>query len=1432
MITSHTISSGGAGAYVEYLRQDALLEYYIKDDVSSTWGGKAADFFYGENLKEVGQGGAVKNNDLKAALEGRVTDLNGTDRQLGRIKINEAGEQYIDRRAGYDLVYSSPKSVSIGSEVFANKDFEEAHKIGVKAFTDFMEKHAAQARISVDGKTEFVKTGNLLFAKIEHSTARAGKNDQGHVIDPHKHTHCIVANQTLHAPSGKWYALSNEKVMDLRHTADLMAKNAEAAYLQSKGYKLEFDGRGGFEYVGYNQEIRDHFSNRDQQIKEEMARKGTLGENGKALSHHDKDRAGVNTKAAKDTPNNAEYHRGSWQQRAESIGAAAPVAQQEEIVKSSQAAARDALYSAMSHITEKEAAFTTQDLYKSISIFSHGRSTPEQIEHQVDRAIASGDLVLREDGKYTTAEMIREEKWMAEHLKTGQAQCEPLMSRDEFDAALKRFESDKGAAALEKMERSLAELKHTASGEDRLLSMMEKGHAVHIDAGETAQAATLRTEIDTLKQKFMERAEKIDSLEKGIDAIQTGGWRLSDEQRSALKDVLVGYGGVQDRVVGLQGDPGTGKTTMLQLVKQECDARGIAVVGISNGKAQADNMQAESGINSMTTAAFLIAHEKQYKDVQLADRVLATYERQATAGHGSDPNFGKMEKGSVSLQRDSHGREYYVLKNGEVYTKALYRDETRVAAIKSLTEQANQFKNTREMIVMDEAGQTGQKEGNAVIHAAEQRGAQLVMQGDIKQHHGVPAGRFFELAQKDMHTAVIGRESIRRQQNDYTKGIVASSLDGRHGEAYRKITLTEVRSKQDEVQAKWAAKAEKKPLSENQKTLRGSELKAAAREDNISVINKLAKDYTTQSPQQQRETLVITATNADKRLINEAIRNEYKATGGLQGGNMATVLEKTDRSETQLSRAIGYQKGDTVQFQGTNKSLGIEKGAIGEVTKTDLGLNTVSVKLDNGKEVTVQPDKIKMDVYQSVSREFAPGDRVRMEKNTKMQDGSEIANGDKGSVEKFDGKNMSVKLDSGKTIEIDVDKYKNIQHAHADTSHAAQGQSKNPWIHHNTEAGRHGDKAAFVNVTRSIDDAKLYTQNIEKAEKQVGVEITKTAATVLDAAKPERGIGAEGSGKVVDMGNAPYEFKEGAKGSYFVTLENSDGTQSTLWGKELQDAAAKADIRVGDTARFEVVDKVDVQVPITKDGHTEWISAQRNVWDAEKLAEGDRSAVKGAEAGHDKVIEHSARSGTGGQREEGFSGKIVDQGIDKYQHKPNGTDSYFVTIEKSDGSTQTLWGKGLPNALEDAGLKTGDTARLVVGGKVDVHVEITGKDGKPELIDTHRNEWKAEKLADGQQADRVANKSPEQGQTKQTEQQAGKEQSQIKGQEHGQSAQSDRAAGKGAETSRAGSDRSTIRDDSNSRSSSSGSSKSSSRDESSKSSSSSKGRDSGRDGGR
>ncbi len=1097
--TSAISSSGGATKYLNEQngQQSATgaAEYY--GDVRSTWGGQAADIFRGENGQIVGQGEAVRSADMTKALDGYIRDGNGEDRRLG---VERGGVW--QHRCGRDLTFGAPKSLSIQSEVFGDKSVREIHERGVDAAMAYLERDAAVAHI----RGQDVQTGNLLYTKHEHSNARP----VGGIVDPQMHTHVAVANATFDAGSSRWYSLRDKEILDHRATADTVYKASMAADLVAAGHRLEFDGKGGWELAGYTAAQIDEFSSRQAQMNEFLAARGI---DPATATDSQKNQAWEATRAAKDSPDSAAAQREQWQARANAVGAAMAKPDPALVREPTAADARAILTSALSHLTEREAAFSSRDLVKSTMTFAEGRARPAQIFEQIDKAISAGEVIVREDGKLTTREMVQAEQHMAQRLEAGQGQHIAIMSEREFTQALTDFEAKKG-------------------------------------------------------------------------------FSLSIEQRDAAKMILTG----DDRFQGVQGLAGTGKTTMLELVREAAESKGWKVDGFSNGGEQASKMQAESGIATTTTASHLISGEKALADARLATAALRTYESSIDKWH---PTWNELKQaagrddGLVSREFDRSGRVYYTEKlSGNTYTPDLYQrvstvdsanlnhagltsttyhvaengevfkqggtlvseaagaihksidaalaenrglsgdvmrtvagdvlhgserwipaslvesaivyaraeaqtEALRGQAVAALSAQANAASGEpqKTLAIMDEASQSGQREFNRVIDASERSGAKAVFLGDHLQHQSVEAGRAFELAQPHMRMSEIGRDSIRRQADgSVAKEAVSNVLDGKHADAMRGLPTHEIRDAQRTVEEKYENRDMTDKSTREAMKLEMMEAKA---QDNSAVIKELAKDYTALAPEARNDTIVITATNADKAEIVGAIRENLKEQGALADGKTITTLEKTDRTEAQMERAASFSKGETVQFGADYKRMGIDKGDIATVVSTDARANTVTAQTETGHQVTFRPDKTNASVYELREKEFAVGDRVRFTKNeTDRETGFQARNGQTGTVEKFDGKSMSVKLDGGKSMEVNTDRYRHVDHAYASTSHASQGQSKGgSWMHHNTESGRHGDRETYVNVTRAKEDVRVYTADASKAAIQSGQRMDKEAAT-------------------------------------------------------------------------------------------------------------------------------------------------------------------------------------------------------------------------------------------------------------------------------------------------------------------------------------------------
>jgi conjugative relaxase-like TrwC/TraI family protein len=98
-----------------------------------------------------------------------------------------------------------------------------------------------------------------------------------------------------------------------------------------------------------------------------------------------------------------------------------------------------------------------------------------------------------------------------------------------------------------------------------------------------------------------------EQAEAGIKAFEAQkSIKMTQGQKEAVNHILSS----EDRYIGIQGDAGTGKTTMLKAVKDQFEKQGYKVQGLGfTGKAAAE-VEAQAGIKSQTIDSFLAQQDK------------------------------------------------------------------------------------------------------------------------------------------------------------------------------------------------------------------------------------------------------------------------------------------------------------------------------------------------------------------------------------------------------------------------------------------------------------------------------------------------------------------------------------------------------------------------------------------------------------------------------------------------------------------------------------------------------------------------------------------------------------------------------------------------------------------------------------------------------
>ncbi|MFA7281086.1 MAG: MobF family relaxase [Sterolibacterium sp.] len=232
-------------AYYESLARDDY--YYAGGEPPGRWHGRLAvhlDLF-----------GNVKSGQLAKAFRGRHPL---TEQDL-------AGNAGDGHKAGWDLTFSAPKSVSLMWAVSGQEHqtkIAQAHDQAVARALEYLEKRAFSSR---DRRDPHSGRGSILAAVYQHGTSRE--------LDPQLHSHAVVANLGKRI-DGSWCALDFDSRWKM--AAGAIYRAELASRLQQIGYGIERDG-SSFGIVGIDKKMTEAFSTRRRQIVEALKQTGFTG---------------------------------------------------------------------------------------------------------------------------------------------------------------------------------------------------------------------------------------------------------------------------------------------------------------------------------------------------------------------------------------------------------------------------------------------------------------------------------------------------------------------------------------------------------------------------------------------------------------------------------------------------------------------------------------------------------------------------------------------------------------------------------------------------------------------------------------------------------------------------------------------------------------------------------------------------------------------------------------------------------------------------------------------------------------------------------------------------------------------------------------------------------------------------------------------------
>ena len=533
VVSIGAVASASQG--VSYYERDG---YYAKDDRehrdASAWAGRGA--------AELGLHGSVDPDQFKSVLAGHVPD----GPQLGR----RGKDGSISHRPGRDLTFSAPKSVSLVALIGGDERIVAAHDRAVKRALSWVERNAAETRISDPATRQMVRE------KGQKTVAATFRHDTSRNLDPQLHTHAVLANM-VQGGDRKWRTMANESLYRSQKLIGMIYRNELAAGLRWLGYGIEkshADGR--FEIDGVSRKVIEAFSTRRAAIQKAMAERG-LGD--PADSPRLAERAALMTRAHKRDVDKAAL-REHWKEQAAAMG------------------------------------FDAGKVVDRARETDRMRMTNPQVLSKADvAALNAADAERRPDRETPVPEAPQEPdsgrereavEWAAAHL----SEREAVFTRtDLLTAALAMYPGRVSVGGAEREIRALVSEKRL-----HLAPALENGDGMTTDKalGDERESIGLMREGNHRERPIMRSWIVQGRLHRGP---------LTEGQKAAVKLILSS----KDRVIGVQGYAGTGKTTMLRRARALAEKKGYTMIGLAPSASAVKTLAAEAGIESETLQRFL-----------------------------------------------------------------------------------------------------------------------------------------------------------------------------------------------------------------------------------------------------------------------------------------------------------------------------------------------------------------------------------------------------------------------------------------------------------------------------------------------------------------------------------------------------------------------------------------------------------------------------------------------------------------------------------------------------------------------------------------------------------------------------------------------------------------------------------------------------------
>ncbi|WP_422057853.1 MobF family relaxase [Sphingomonas sp.] len=507
----------------------------------------------------------------------------------------------------------------------------------------------------------------------------------------------------------------------------------------------------------------------------------------------------------------------------------------------------------------------------------------------------------------------------------------------------------------------------------KLLETHEQtGDAVLTRGRTTRRAARLELALSEHLALAIDDARPLASRERLQEVSADAG--LTPAQRGAL----VHLGLSSDRVLGVHGVAGAGKSTLIRALREAAgeDTELIALAPTSSASA---NLGATAGIPSRTVASLL-----------------------ATGGRGIDD---------------------------------------------------------RHVLVLDEAGQLGNRQAQRMLEISRMTGARLVLLGDNKQTGAIEQGKPFWLMQELGLSKATLTESVRQE----TRAMKAAVTQARAGE--------------------YAAS-----LASLDRVVSGSTAGDLAK--------ALVHEWTRLKPENRANTNILVLENATRLIVNVEVRKALKAEGAVAAeDSRLEVLTPAGMTAQEKYFARFYSGGQVITFSRDNAGLGLTRDAeyrVLGIGKGPGGRQLVQLIDERGRTIRWDPRlgrASQVNVFRTEQRDLSQGDRIQWRL---VSHELGVRNAERGTVEALRGPVATIRWDSdGRVQQVDLSQHKSWDHGYAETVYSAQSKTYDRvYVLAPVNSPLVTGQNYYTAITRARFGVKLWTEDekrlVDKLERRTG----------------------------------------------------------------------------------------------------------------------------------------------------------------------------------------------------------------------------------------------------------------------------------------------------------------------------------------------------------